>query len=143
MIAIGCDHGGYRLKKVLIQYLEEHQYQYKDLGTNSEDPVDYPIYAKRVVESMTTGESERGIIICGTGIGISIMANRHKKIRAALCSDCFSAQAARLHNDANVLALGGRVVDEGLAVDILKIFLETPFSDEERHLRRVSMLEGY
>ena len=110
MIALGCDHGGYELKQEIIKYLEENNLEYKDFGCDSTDSTDYPIYAKRVAIAIQNGDCEKGILICGTGIGISITANKFKGIRAALCSDCFSAEATRLHNNANILAMGGRVV---------------------------------
>ena len=141
MIALGCDHGGYELKQEIIGYLEKKGLEYKDYGCYSEESVDYPIYAKEVGKAIQSGECEKGILICGTGIGISITANKMKGIRAALCTDCFCAEATRLHNDANVLALGGRVVGPGLAVKIVDTFLNTEFSGEERHQRRISMIE--
>ena len=131
MIALGCDHGGYELKQEIIKYLEEHNLEYTD----------YPIYAKRVAIAVQSGDCDKGILICGTGIGISITANKFKGIRAALCSDCFSAEATRLHNNANILAMGGRVVGPGLAVKIVDTFLNTPFSEEERHIRRIKQME--
>lgn len=140
MIAIGSDHGGFQLKKAIMKHLERKKIAYLDFGTYEEMSTDYPIYGKKVAEAILSKECERGIIICGTGIGISIMANRYKGIRAALCSDCFSAEATRLHNDANILALGARVIGEGLALKIVDTFLETPFSNDERHIKRVSML---
>ena len=141
MIALGCDHGGYELKQEIIKYLEEKKIPYKDFGCDSTQSVDYPIYARKVGRAIQSGECEKGILICGTGIGISITANKFKGIRAALCSDCFSAEATRLHNDANILAMGGRVVGPGLALKIVDTFLNTPFSGEERHRRRISMIE--
>ena len=111
MIAIGCDHGGYELKKEIEAYLDSRGLEYRDYGCDSTDSVDYPIYARKVAHAIVKGECERGILICGTGIGISIAANKVPGIRAALCTDCFCAQATREHNDANVLALGGRVVE--------------------------------
>ncbi|PWJ48579.1 ribose 5-phosphate isomerase B [Faecalicatena contorta] len=140
MIAIGSDHGGFQLKKAIMKHLERKKIAYLDFGTYEEMSTDYPIYGKKVAEAILSKECERGIIICGTGIGISIMANRYKGIRAALCSDCFSAEATRLHNNANILALGTRVIGEGLALKIVDTFLETPFSNDERHIKRVSML---
>ena len=131
MIALGCDHGGYELKQEIIKYLEEHNLE----------STDYPIYAKRVAIAVQSGDCDKGILICGTGIGISITANKFKGIRAALCSDCFSAEATRLHNNANILAMGGRVVGPGLAVKIVDTFLNTPFSEEERHIRRIKQME--
>ena len=141
MIALGCDHGGYELMQEVIKYLEEHGLEYKNYGTYSTDSCDYPDYAKKVAEAILAGECEKGILICGTGIGISITANKFKGIRAALCSDCFSAEATRLHNNANILAMGGRVVGPGLAVKIVDTFLNTPFSEDERHIRRISQIE--
>ena len=141
MIAIGCDHGGFELKQEILAYLREKGLEYKDFGCDSTASVDYPVYAKKVCKAITDGECEKGILICGTGIGISITANKQKGIRAALCTDCFCAEATRLHNDANVLALGGRVVGPGLAVKIVDTFLHTPFSGEERHARRIRMME--
>ena len=141
MIAIGCDHGGYELKLEIIKYLEKRGLEYKDFGCDSLDSVDYPIYAKKVGQAILDGECEKGILICGTGIGISITANKMKGIRCALCSDCFSAEATRLHNDTNIVALGGRVVGPELAIKIVDTFLNTPFSGDERHARRIAMME--
>lgn len=141
MLAIGCDHGGYGLKQDIIKYLEEKNLPYKDFGCFSEESVDYPVYARKVAHAVAEGECEKGILICGTGIGISIAANKVKGIRAALCTDCFSAQATREHNDANILALGGRVVGKGLALKIVDTFLNTEFSGDQRHIRRIQMIE--
>ena len=141
MIALGCDQAGYELKQEIIKYLEEKGLEYKDYGSYSADPVDYPIYGRIVAKAGAGGECDKGILICGTGIGISIAANKVKGIRAAVCSDCFSAEATRLHNDANIVAVGARVVGPGLAVKIIDTFLNTDFSGAERHARRVSMME--
>ena len=141
MIAIGSDHGGFELKKKLMEHLSERGLEYKDLGTYSSASCDYPVYAKAVANAVASGECDRGIIICGTGIGVSITANKVRGIRAALCGDCFSAEATRQHNDANVLCMGARVVGEGLALKIADTFLDTPFSNDERHKRRISMIE--
>ena len=141
MIAIGCDHGGYELKKAIMKHLEERGLEYKDFGCDSLESVDYPVYARTTAQAVANGECEKGILICGTGIGISIVANKVKGIRAALCTDCFMAEATRQHNDANILALGGRVVGEGLALKIVDTFLDTEFSNDERHIRRISMIE--
>lgn len=141
MIAIGCDHGGYELKIEIAKHLKERNIEYRDYGCDSDASVDYPIYARKVAEAVASGECEKGILICGTGIGISIAANKVKGIRAALCTDCFMAEATRLHNDANILALGGRVVGAGLALKITDTFLDTEFSGEERHIRRIDMIE--
>lgn len=141
MVALGSDQGGFELKKEIIAYLEKNQIAYHDYGSYDEKSVDYPVYAKLVAKAVQSGECEKGILICGTGIGISITANKFKGIRCALCSDCFSAEATRLHNDANIVAMGGRVVGPGLAVKIVDTFLNTPFSGEERHVRRISQIE--
>ncbi|VYS95465.1 Putative sugar phosphate isomerase YwlF [uncultured Blautia sp.] len=141
MIALGSDHGGFELKQEVKKYLEEQGIAYKDYGCDSEEAVDYPVYGKTVANAVASGECEKGILICGTGIGISITANKVKGIRCALCSDCFSAEATRLHNDANILAMGGRVVGTGLAVKIVDTFLNTPFSGDERHIRRIAQIE--
>lgn len=141
MIAIGSDHGGFELKEKLMEHLSERGLEYKDFGTYSSVSCDYPVYAKAVANAVASGECDRGIIICGTGIGVSITANKVRGIRAALCGDCFSAEATRQHNDANVLCMGARVVGEGLALKIADTFLDTPFSNDERHIRRISMIE--
>ena len=141
MIAIGSDHGGFELKKEVMAHLDARGLEYKDFGTYSDASCDYPVYGKAVAKAVASGECERGSIICGTGIGISIAANKVHGIRAALCGDCFSAEATRQHNDANVLALGARVVGPGLALKIVDTFLDTPFSNGERHIRRIEMIE--
>lgn len=141
MIAIGSDGAGYNLKSAIIKHLEERGIEYKDFGTDSTASVDYPIYSKKVAEAVASGECERGIVCCGTGIGVSIVANKVKGIRCALCGDCFSAEATRQHNDANMLALGERVTGIGLALKIVDTFLDTEFSNVDRHVRRVKMIE--
>ncbi len=141
MIGIGSDHGGFELKEKVKKHLEERGLEYKDFGTYSADSCDYPVYGRAVAKAVASGECDRGILICGTGIGISITANKVKGIRAALCSDCYSAQATREHNDANILAMGARVLGDGLALKIVDTFLDTPFSGDERHIRRISMIE--
>ena len=141
MIALGCDHGGYELMQEVKKHLEARGLEYQDFGTYSTESVDYPIYARKVTTAITSGACDRGILICGTGIGISITANRYKGIRAALCGDCFSAEATRLHNDANILAMGARVVGPGRALKIVDTFLDTPFSGAERHARRIRMID--
>lgn len=142
MIAIGSDHGGFALKKALMAHLDKRGLKYKDFGTYSEASCDYPAYGKAVANAVAGGECERGILICGTGIGMSMAANKVPGIRAALCGDCFSAEATRQHNDANILCMGARVVGEGLALKIADTFLDTPFSNDERHIRRISQIEG-
>ncbi|MGL5677557.1 MAG: ribose 5-phosphate isomerase B [Cellulosilyticaceae bacterium] len=142
MIGIGCDHGGYALKQEIMSFLKAQNVEVKDFGCHSTDAVDYPEYGKAVANAVASGECEKGIIICGTGIGISIAANKVSGIRCALCHDCFSAEATRLHNDANMIALGARVVGAGLAIKIVETFLNTPFSDDERHIRRIEQIEN-
>ena len=127
MIAIGSDHGGFELKQEIMAHLKKRGLEYRDFGTYTPESCDYPVYGKAVAHAVASGECERGILICGTGIGISITANKIPGIRAALCTDCFCAEATRLHNDANILALGGRVVGPGLALKIVDTFLDTPF----------------
>lgn len=141
MIALGSDQGGFELKQAIKEHLDKRGIEYKDYGSYNSDSVDYPTYAKIVAQAILDGECEKGILICGTGIGISITANRYEGIRAALCTDCFMAEATRLHNDANILALGGRVVGPGLALKIVDTFLDTKFSGEERHSRRILAIE--
>lgn len=141
MIALGSDQAGYELKQVIMKHLENRGLEYKDYGSYDAEPVDYPLYGKKVAHAIVDGECDKGILICGTGIGISIAANKVKGIRAAVCSDCFSAEATRLHNDANILAFGARVIGPGLAEKIVDTFLDTEFSGVERHKRRVDMIE--
>lgn len=141
MIAIGCDHGGYELKLEIIEYLKKKGMAYKDFGCVSTESVDYPVYGKAVAKAVAEGECEKGILVCGTGIGMSIVANKVPGVRCALCTDCFSAEVTRLHNDTNVLALGARITGASLALKIVDIWLNTPFSNDERHIRRISMLE--
>lgn len=139
-IAIGCDHGGFQLKGEIISYLKEEGYEVQDFGTYSEESCDYPDYAVKVAESVAAKENELGIIICGTGIGVSIVANKVPGIRAALCSDTFSAHATRQHNNANILTMGQRVVGPGLALDIAKTFLTSEF-EGGRHERRIEKIK--
>ena len=142
MIALGCDHGGYELMQEVKKHLEARGLEYQDFGTYSTESVDYPIYARKVTTAIISGACDRGILICGTGIGISITANKVPGIRAALCTDCFSAEATRQHNDANILCMGGRVVGPGVALKIVDTFLDTPFSEDERHKRRIHLIEN-
>ncbi len=141
MIAIGCDHGGYALKQEIIAHLEDRGLDYKDFGCYTDESCDYPVYARLVGQAVADGECEQGILICGTGLGISMAANKMPGIRAAVCTDCFCAEATRQHNDANILCLGGRVVGPGLALKIVDTFLDTPFSGDERHIRRINLIE--
>lgn len=140
MIAIGNDHGGYRLKRELLRHLDERKILYRDLGCESEASCDYPDYARAVCRAVGAGECETGVLICGTGIGMSIAANKCRGIRAACCSDTYSARFSRRHNDANVLCLGGRVIGPGLACELLDIFLATPYDGGERHGRRLQKI---
>ncbi|MEG0013873.1 MAG: ribose 5-phosphate isomerase B [Cellulosilyticaceae bacterium] len=142
MIGIACDHGGFALKQEIIAHLKAQDLVYKDFGCTNEEAVDYPEYGQAVAHAVTSGQCEKGIVICGTGIGISISANKVPGIRCALCHDCFSAEATRLHNDANMIALGARVVGAGLAIKIIDTFLNTPFSNDDRHMRRIAKIES-
>ena len=141
MIALGCDQGGYELMQEVKKHLEKRGLEYQDFGTYSMDSVDYPVYGKKVAHAVADGTCEKGILICGTGIGISICANKVKGVRAALCHDVFSAQATREHNDANIVAMGARVVGAGLAIKIVDTFLHTDFSGDERHINRIRQIE--
>lgn len=138
-IAVGSDHGGVELKEEIKKFLNEEGYEFKDFGTNSTESCDYPDYALPVAEAVAAKEYDLGILICGTGIGIGIAANKVPGIRAALCSDTFSAHATREHNNANILTLGQRVVGPGLAIDIVKTFLNTEF-EGERHQKRIDKI---
>jgi ribose 5-phosphate isomerase B len=138
-IALGCDHGGYALKKEVEQFLGNVGHEVHDVGCFSEESVDYPDIADMVCKELVEGRSERGILICGTGIGMSIAANRYRQIRAALCHEAFTARMSREHNDANVLCLGARVLGVGIALDIIKAWLETEFAGG-RHLRRITLM---
>lgn len=139
MIAIGSDHGGFALKEEIKKHLTARGVEFRDFGTFSEESCDYPIYAEKVCMAVTGGEAEKGILCCGTGIGMSMAANKIRGIRCACCGDCFSAEMTRRHNDANVLALGGRVVGAGLAEKMVDLFLDTPY-EGGRHARRVGMV---
>lgn len=139
MYAIGSDHGGYALKQAVMKHLTERGIEYRDFGTYSTESCDYPDFGEAAARAVASGECERGIVICGTGIGISLAANKVRGIRCALCGDCYSAQMSREHNDANMLALGARVVGEGLALKIVDAFLDASFQGG-RHERRVAKL---
>ena len=138
-IAVASDHGGFALKETVREHLAGRGFEVVDLGTYSEESVDYPVYGRLCGQTVASGEADLGIVVCGTGIGISIAANKVHGIRAALCGDCFSAEMCRRHNDANILALGERVMGPGLAMKICDIFLDTPF-DGGRHARRVEKM---
>ena len=139
MIAIGCDHGGLDIKNAIIKYFEENGVEYINFGTNTPDSVDYPEYAYKVAKAVSTGECEKGIICCGTGIGVAIVANKVKGIRAATVTNEFCAEMTRRHNDSNIVTMGGRVIDEATAVRLADIFINTPF-DGDRHTKRVDMI---
>lgn len=141
-IAIGADHAGYHLKQDILEYVRYLGYDCEDYGTNSTDAVDYPDVALKVAQAVSQGKSDRGILLCGTGAGVSITANKVKGIRAAVCNDTFTAHETRAHNDANVLCMGGRVIGSGVARDVVKIWLETSFSQGERHTRRVAKMNA-
>ena len=141
-VAFGCDHGGINLKKVLFDYLDKKGIEYKDFGCYDTSSTDYNEYALKVSEAVASGEYDKGILFCGTGIGMSIVANKVKGIRCGHCHDVFSAKMTRLHNDANVLALGERVVGPGLMTEIVDAFLTTEFSFDERHERRVNKIKA-
>ena len=140
-IALASDHGGFELKELIIRHLEEQGVDVNDMGCYDKSSCDYPVYGRAVAKAVADGSCEKGIVICTTGIGISITANKVKGIRAALCADTLSAKLTRLHNDANVLALGAGIVGPNLAVEIVDTFLNTDFSGEERHQRRIDGIE--
>ena len=142
MFAIASDHGGFVMKAQIIAHLQSRGIEIADLGCYSEDSVDYPEYAAKLCKAIRAGEYERGILVCGTGIGMSIAANKFSGIRATLCGDCFSAEMSRQHNNSNVLCLGGRVLGQELALRITDIWIDTPFSGLEKHERRLGMIAG-
>ena len=139
-IAIACDHGGLTLKNQVMEYLIANGYEVVDFGTKSVDSCDYPDFGLAAAEAVAEGMCEKGVIVCTTGIGISIAANKVPKVRCALCSEPLSAKMTRLHNDANVLALGGAFTGVNLALEIVRVFLETPFSEEAKHQRRIDKI---
>ena len=140
-IIIGCDHGGLELKNEIIAHLSKRGFTLEDVGTYTSDSCNYPDYAQAVCKTIQSGTCELGILICGTGIGMSLVANKHRGIRAAVCSDTFSARLTREHNNANVLCFGARVVGMGLAFDLVDNFVDTPFSGEERHVKRIELMD--
>ncbi len=139
-IAVGADHGGYELKTIIVEHLRQAGYAVRDFGTHGPESVDYPDYAFQVARAVAAGECELGILICGTGIGMSIAANKIVGVRAAVCGDTYSARMSRLHNNANILCLGGRVLGPGLALDIVDVWLSTEF-EGGRHSRRVEKIQ--
>ena len=142
MIALGSDHGGYDLKIAVMKHLEEKGLEYKDFGCYDKESCDYPIFGRAAAKAVAEGSCDRGIVICTTGIGISISANKVEGIRCALCTSLNQAKMTRLHNDANMLTLGASTVSEELAIEIVDMFLDTEFSMEERHQRRINLIEG-
>ena len=141
MIAIGCDHGGYLLKQDILIWLEEHDYEFEDFGCYNTESVDYPVYAEKVARAVASGACDKGIVICTTGIGVSMAANKVKGIRCALCGDPLSAEMTRRHNDANMLAMGAGIVGPNLAERIVEVFLNTAF-EGGRHARRVALMDA-
>ena len=141
MIALACDHGGFNMMQNVIKYLESEGYRFQNYGTFSPEYCDYPIIAEPAAKSITDGECDKGIFICGTGIGMSIVANKTRGIKAALCTTRYMAEMSRNHNNANVLVLGERVIDSDTAIELVKAFLTTDFSDKEKHHRRVDMID--
>lgn len=142
MISIGCDHAAFKLKQQIIEHLKSKGFQVRDFGTMDETSCDYPQFALAVAKSVASSEAQYGIVLCGTGIGVSITANKVKGIRCALCGDLFSAQMTRLHNDANVLALGARIISDELALQIVDIFLQTKY-EGGRHDKRLKLISDY
>ncbi|MEA3385730.1 MAG: ribose 5-phosphate isomerase B [Thermodesulfobacteriota bacterium] len=140
-IAIGSDHGGFELKEKIRGLLTELEHDVLDMGCYSPNSVDYPIHGREVAKSVASGQCERGVLVCGTGIGMSIVANRIPGVRAALCHDLFTAEMSREHNDSNILCMGGRVIDHGLAEEMVKVWLMTPFKGG-RHSRRINMIDS-
>ena len=140
-IGIANDHSAVDMKNEIVKYLLEKGYEVVNYGTDATESCHYPIYGEKIGRAVASGEVDLGIAICGTGLGISLAANKVKGIRCALCGDVFSAKATREHNDANILAMGARVTGPGLALEIVKAFLETPFSNDERHIRRIKQIE--
>ena len=140
-IAIGCDHGGYLLKQDILIWLEENDYEFEDFGCYNTESVDYPVYAEKVARAVASGECEKGIVICTTGIGVSMAANKVKGTRCALCGDSYSAEMTRRHNDANVLAMGAGIIGPNMAKKITEVFLTTAF-EGGRHARRVGLLDS-
>lgn len=141
LIAIGSDHAGFGLKKELVEFLKKRGEKVRDFGPENSDSVDYPVYAKKVANAVASGECQRGVLICGSGIGMSMAANKVKGIRAALCSEPLSAELSRQHNNANVLCMGARMIGTEMAQRILSVWIATEFSEQERHQRRIDLIE--
>ena len=141
MVALGNDHAGLELKNAVKKHLDERNIKYIDFGTYTSDSCDYAVFAEKAARAVAGGECEKGLLFCGTGVGISMAANKVRGIRAACCSDNFSVEMTRLHNDANILCLGGRVVSIEKAIELCDLFLDTEFSNEERHIRRINQIK--
>jgi len=139
-VVFGSDHAGFELKKMLIDYVKDLGHEVLNVGTDGPEPVDYPDFAEKVGKTILDGKADRGILICGSGVGASVSANKIPGIRAAICHDCYSARQGVEHDDMNVLVLGARIIGESLARDLARIFLEAKFSDEERHKRRLGKI---
>ncbi|NWF98193.1 MAG: ribose 5-phosphate isomerase B [Nitrospirae bacterium] len=139
-IAIGCDHAGIELKKEILSLLNELRIKYIDFGTDTSASVDYPDFGEKVSDAISSGKIEKGILICGTGIGMSIVANKFPGVRASLCNDLFTAKMSRLHNDANILVMGGRIIGKDLAKEIVRTWVSTPF-EGDRHCRRLEKIQ--
>ena len=140
MIALASDHAGFALKEKIKKHLEELKFEICDFGTENEESCDYPVFAKKACEAVVSGQCDRAILVCGTGIGMSMAANKVKGIRAAVCTETFAAKYTRLHNDANVLCMGARVIGEGVAIEITDTFITTEF-EGGKHKRRIDMFE--
>jgi ribose 5-phosphate isomerase B len=142
-IAVGSDHAGLEMKNEVIALLKEMGREYKDFGTDTPQSVDYPDFGEKVSHAVSRGEASRGILICGTGIGMSIVANKYRNVRAALCNELFSARMSRLHNDANILVLGGRIIGRDLAKEIVRTWMATPFEGgrHENRLKKIQLIE--
>jgi ribose 5-phosphate isomerase B len=142
-IAFGADHGGYELKQLLIRWAKEQGHTSLDFGTDSTESCDYPVYVPPVVDALREGAADIGVLLCGSGIGVDMVANRHRGMRSALCHTAEMAQRSRIHNDANILSLGSRYITPEEAIKALDLFINTEFSNEERHVRRLSMIDAY
>jgi len=142
-IALGADHGGFSHKEAIKKHLIQKGFEVKDFGTHDDSSTDYNEYALMVSEAVRDNKFDKGILVCGTGIGMSVMANKVHGIRAALVHDLFTAEATRLHNNTNILAMGGRVIDVDQAIKIVDIWVNTEFSNEERHIRRINKIDSY
>jgi ribose 5-phosphate isomerase B len=141
-IAVAADHAGFPLKQIVIQYLQSEGHEVTDLGTNSTDPVDYPDFAHAIAEAVSNGRADEGILLCGSGVGASVVANKFPGIRAALCHDTYSAHQSREHDDCNVLCMGPRVIGEMLALEIIRAWVNAKFTGEARHVQRLEKIKA-